>query len=155
MTATARTHKSQKKQIALKQALAFLNLAPAQLRYAEELHGLYQRSTDDTERAEIQEAFLEIVCPDGVADEGQLEAGVNKEAKKRVDVYHKKVGAEIRKRRIVKGYTQSELAIKAGIPQSHISRLEIGRHTPTHVTIKKLAKALNTQPRMLDPGFDS
>jgi ribosome-binding protein aMBF1 (putative translation factor) len=151
MTATA----TSRKRIALKQALAFLNLAPKQLAYLEELRDLFQKSHDKDERNEILEAFMEIVCPDGIEEEGGMDDGVSEDTKSRVNDYHQRVGDQIRKRRIAKGLTQTALAKKAGIPQSHVSRLEAGQHTPTHVTIKKLAKALNTQPRMLDPGFDS
>ena len=50
--------------------------------------------------------------------------------------------------------TQGELADKAGIPQSHVSRLETGKHVPTHLTIEKLAEALETTPSQIAPGFD-
>jgi predicted transcriptional regulator len=50
--------------------------------------------------------------------------------------------------------TQEELATKAGIPQSHVCRLETGKHAPTYVTIQKVAKALRVKRSQLDPGFD-
>ncbi|GEM_PF-722248 len=49
--------------------------------------------------------------------------------------------------------TQEELANKAGLPQSHISRLERGKHSPSHMTLKKIAKALCIDVTELDPGL--
>ena len=72
----------------------------------------------------------------------------------RVDAYRKKVGETIRDLRQAQGMTQEQLAEAAGLPQSHISRLECGKHTATHVTIQRIAEALRTEPGRLDPGFD-
>jgi DNA-binding XRE family transcriptional regulator len=41
--------------------------------------------------------------------------------------------------------TQTQLADLAGLPQSHISRLEAGRHSPSMKTLKKLADALKVE----------
>jgi len=153
--ATATTRRDTKRQVAQEQALSLLNLTPKQEGYLHELRDLFQNTSDESERAEILDAFVEIISKDnGNSAEGDASAGVSTETKTLVEEYHRKVGKEIRKRRHATGLTQVELARKAGIPQSHVSRLEAGRHTPTHITIKKLAKALRTQPKMLDPGFD-
>jgi len=48
--------------------------------------------------------------------------------------------------------TQAELAAKAGLPQSHISRLEQGQHSPTHKTLQKIADALHIKLADLDPN---
>ena len=79
-----------------------------------------------------------------------LKEGVSDETKGKVDKYRRYVGSEIRKRRGELQMTQEELAAKAGIPQSHISRLEDGRHAPTAKTIERLARALDTEPSQLD-----
>jgi ribosome-binding protein aMBF1 (putative translation factor) len=121
-----------------------LALEPEQLAYISELHNLYRQS-NASEREEIKNAIREILLPDGVGKEGDVNAGVSEATKQRVDNYYRRIGMQICKRRIKKGFTQTELARKAGIPQSHLSRLESGKHTPTHVTIKKLAKALKCQ----------
>jgi DNA-binding transcriptional regulator YiaG len=156
MTAVAKRRATTiKRQVALEQAIALLNLSPDQVAYIRELRDLFQKSLDDTERNEIRDALLEIICPEGVGAEGNFGAGVSKETKARIDEYHGNVGKKIRRRREALELTQAKLARMAGIPQSHVSRLEAGKHTPTHITIKKLAKALKTQPKMLDPGFDA
>jgi transcriptional regulator with XRE-family HTH domain len=41
------------------------------------------------------------------------------------------------------GYTQAELADKAGISRGYLARLEIGRQDPTLSVLRGLAKALN------------
>jgi DNA-binding XRE family transcriptional regulator len=50
------------------------------------------------------------------------------------------------------GMTQEELADKSGLPQSHISRLENGQHSPSRVTLEKIAAALGVQLTELDPS---
>lgn len=47
------------------------------------------------------------------------------------------------------GLTQAELALRAGLPQSHISRLESGRHSPSMKTLEKLAAALDVEVNTL------
>jgi ribosome-binding protein aMBF1 (putative translation factor) len=83
-----------------------------------------------------------------------LEEGVSKETKEKVDAYRRHVGAAIRQRRGELRMTQEELAAKSGIPQSHISKLEDGKHSPTAKTIDRLAKALDTEPSKLDVLYD-
>ncbi len=41
-----------------------------------------------------------------------------------------------------RGYTQKELAVKAGIGAGHISLIELGHRVGTAATLKRLAKAL-------------
>ncbi|MDZ7618235.1 MAG: helix-turn-helix transcriptional regulator [Patescibacteria group bacterium] len=62
------------------------------------------------------------------------------------------VGGRIREFRTTAGLTQEELAVKAGLPQSHISKLENRRHSPSHLTIQKIAKALGIKASQLDPS---
>lgn len=50
------------------------------------------------------------------------------------------------------GLTQAELAVKAGLPQSHVSRLEQGRHSPTHKTLTAIANACGISLAELDPN---
>jgi transcriptional regulator with XRE-family HTH domain len=40
-------------------------------------------------------------------------------------------------------------------PQSHVSRLERGKHVPSHATIDRIAKALRIHPSKLDPGREA
>jgi transcriptional regulator with XRE-family HTH domain len=41
-----------------------------------------------------------------------------------------------------RGWSQEELAKRAGISRGYLARLETGRHDPTLTMIEKLAKAL-------------
>ncbi|OHB75234.1 MAG: hypothetical protein A2W31_11590 [Planctomycetes bacterium RBG_16_64_10] len=61
------------------------------------------------------------------------------------------VSAKIRDCRKAAGLTQQQLEEKTGLPQSHISRLENGEHSPSHATLEKIAKALNMPVTMFDP----
>ncbi len=62
------------------------------------------------------------------------------------------VGGRIREFRTTAGLTQEELAAKAGLPQSHISKLENRKHSPSHLTIQKIAKALGIKASQLNPS---
>jgi ribosome-binding protein aMBF1 (putative translation factor) len=61
------------------------------------------------------------------------------------------VAGRIREARKGAGLTQEELAERTGLPQSHISRLERGEHSPSHLTLEKLAKGLQVPLSRLDP----
>lgn len=52
------------------------------------------------------------------------------------------IGGTLRKARKEAKLTQEQLAEKSGLPQSHISRIESGKHSPSRITIEKIAKAL-------------
>jgi DNA-binding XRE family transcriptional regulator len=52
------------------------------------------------------------------------------------------VGKRVRKLRKKASMSQSELADKAGLDQSHISRIENAEYSPTHMTLEKIADAL-------------
>ena len=104
--------------------------------------------TDDEGKAEIRQAILEIVenAPAEEADwsipppgmsQAQLAHGQSEIEKRRADV-----AAWLKRERDQRGWTQRELAERAGLYQSHISRIEAGRHLPQEATRDKLAKAL-------------
>jgi len=52
------------------------------------------------------------------------------------------VGERIRASRTAAGMTQEQLAEKTDLPQSHISRIENGKHSPSRFTLQKIAVAL-------------
>lgn len=62
------------------------------------------------------------------------------------------ISGKIREARKAAGMSQAELAEKAGLTQSHVSRLENGDHSPSHQTVKKIADALGIPHRELDPS---
>lgn len=89
----------------------------------------------------IQTAMLEILEQAPVTATGlDLETPRPSKLQKWVDY----VGKKIREKRNAADMTQEQLAQKSGLPQSHISRLEQGQHSPSRVTLEKIAKALGT-----------
>jgi ribosome-binding protein aMBF1 (putative translation factor) len=62
------------------------------------------------------------------------------------------VSERIRALRKQAGLTQEELAAKSGLPQSHISRLESAKHSPSRITLEKIATALGVSVGELDPS---
>ncbi len=65
------------------------------------------------------------------------------------------VGGHIKQARENAGLTQTELSIRTGLPQSHISRLENGQHSPSFSTLDKISKALDIPISQLDPSAES
>ena len=55
------------------------------------------------------------------------------------------IGTQIRRRREAKGYTQDELAERAGMRQANIHRLESGENVPLLTTIDRIARALDAR----------
>lgn len=62
------------------------------------------------------------------------------------------VSKRIREARESADLTQAELSQKSGLPQSHISRLEQGQHSPTAKTLEKIATALKLPQSFFDPS---
>ena len=62
------------------------------------------------------------------------------------------VSGRIRELRTKAGLTQVRLAAKAGLPQSHISRLENAEHSPSRLTLEKIARALGMPVSAFDPS---
>lgn len=57
---------------------------------------------------------------------------------------------------MAKGWTQTELAQKSGVPQPTISQIEKGnRKYPTHENMKKIAKALEVGIEELDEDSET
>jgi ribosome-binding protein aMBF1 (putative translation factor) len=131
-----------------------LTLRPAQQRKILQLIKLHQEAASPRESEEIGEVLAEILFRDSqdmaatpIGDEPSANAG---ETLRKHRMY---VATQIKKRRRQLKMSQQDLAARAGIPQSHVCRLETGKHAPTYLTIEKLANALDVAPSQLDPGF--
>ncbi len=61
------------------------------------------------------------------------------------------VALHLEEARLVKGYTQKELARKAGTKQSNIARAERGLHLPSLSFLKRIAEAFETY--LIPPKF--
>lgn len=102
------------------------------------------------EKNEIFETIEEILCPESIGEihfgrTGSVE-GAPDNLQKRIDY----VGGTLKKKRKSMKLTQKKLAEKSGLPQSHISRLETGQHSPSRKTLEKIAKALGVTVGDLD-----
>lgn len=100
---------------------------------------------------EILQTIKEILFPEivGAYQEGSAGAAVPTENLKRRMAW---IGSKIKEKRKAQGLTQEQLAEMSGLPQSHISRLEGGRHSPSFKTLEKIALALSISVGELDPA---
>lgn len=64
------------------------------------------------------------------------------------------VSKQIKEAREQRNFSQQELADKSGLPQSHISRIENAKHSPSRLTLEKIAKALKVPLSRFDPSAD-
>lgn len=105
-----------------------------------------------SELGEIQQTIREILFPDmagRLLDEVQpAEKNANEAIQKR----RQEIAKRLKQWREARDLTQAQLAEKSGLPQSHISRLEAGQHSPSFKTVEKLAKALELTISELDPA---
>jgi len=53
-----------------------------------------------------------------------------------------KLGKLIRSKRISRGFTQNELAIKSGVNKNYIGMLERGERNSSYLSLKKIADGL-------------
>ncbi len=58
---------------------------------------------------------------------------------------HQRLAAQLKVMRAKRGFSQEQLASKAGISRAYLARLEIGRHDPPLSTLVTLAKALRVK----------
>ncbi len=61
----------------------------------------------------------------------------------------KKVGQNIRKYRLERGFSQEELAFESGLHRTYISSLERGKRNATIVVLGQVADALKIKPSQL------
>ena len=67
-----------------------------------------------------------------------------------------RLGANVRRLRTEKGWSQEDYADRAGIHRTYVSDIERGRRNPTVTVVEKLAKPLGVQPgRLLDDAKSS
>lgn len=67
----------------------------------------------------------------------------------------KAVGARVRALRIDRGLSQADLAVRAGIAKSYVSRIETSDRSPNREVLQNLARALGCTRRYLETGADS
>lgn len=102
--------------------------------------------------SDVQETFktiLEILEPPSTSDlVGETEAAGDRD---RVDDdrWLGWISNRIRDARRERRMTQQALAAATGLPQSHISRLEGGKHSPSRKTLERIADALGVDVGVL------
>jgi ribosome-binding protein aMBF1 (putative translation factor) len=99
--------------------------------------------------------MFEILLPEDFIGGIAAPSNPNPESRRRVNTARAFIAQQIRQQRENLGLSQRELAKKAHIPQSHVSRLESGKHAPTRLTIERVANALGIAPGLFDPGYQS
>jgi ribosome-binding protein aMBF1 (putative translation factor) len=111
-------------------------------------------TSPQSERLEIVETMMELILPDEtIGNVGDSPPAEDPQLRARVTKMRQIIGSQIRKHREALGWTQADLATKAKIRQSHVSRLERGKLAPTRKTIERLAKALRVNPTEIDYGY--
>jgi len=90
-------------------------------------------------------ACTTTVCQLDLAEDGREKSG-------KLQRWVEFVSQQIRKHRKKAAWTQEQLAEKAGLPQSHISRIENGKHSPSHKTLQKIAEAFGVSVSEFDPS---
>jgi ribosome-binding protein aMBF1 (putative translation factor) len=106
---------------------------------------------DEEEQASATQAMYEILEQQKpTIRKMELPAGSCDELKKWTGF----VSRRIRDARKAVKLTQAELAAAAGIQQSHISRIERGEHSPTRLTLERIAKATGYPLKHFDPSAD-
>lgn len=100
----------------------------------------------EEEQENIVAAMREILDQASVAS-----MPLSAEPSSRLQNWMEYVGGKIKKLREERGWTQIELSEKSGLPQSHICRIEKGVHSPTRMTLEKLASAFEIDVGQLDP----
>lgn len=104
---------------------------------------------DAYEKREIAKTIVELVYPEIIGDMVLALPSLRSDGKF-LKARAEYIGKQIRKYRESANMTQVQLAEASDIPQSHISKLEAGLHSPNEFTLEKIAKALKAKVSDLD-----
>ena len=113
----------------------------------------HHKTKDKDERGGIRLAMIEILTQ-GQVKATPLPLTKDTEPPEGATKWAIHVGTKIRTLRTKARLTQVQLAELAGLPQSHISRIENAEHTATYLTLQKIAKALGVEVGEIDPCAD-
>ena len=109
----------------------------------------YASSDDPEDREEAIKTCLEILSP--IPPSAKVSPMVADDNEASLGTWTGFVSDRVKKARLDAALTQEQLAEKAGIPQSHVSRIETGKHSPTQMTLQKIATALSLPLSHFDP----
>jgi DNA-binding XRE family transcriptional regulator len=93
---------------------------------------------DRDEFEQIAETIKEVLFPEIAGELRELVPSKSEKLESRKRLF----AIRLKSLRAAANMTQEQLAEKADLPQSHISRLEKGLHSPSHKTIERIASAL-------------
>lgn len=113
----------------------------------------WRSATDPEDQAGICFAMEEILTQKPITAEA-LPLTEEPPLSRGLKAWSEHVGQKIRELRERATWTQAHLAEKAGLTQSHISRLENAEHSATNFTLEKIAKAFGVSVRDIDPCLD-
>jgi DNA-binding XRE family transcriptional regulator len=113
----------------------------------EELTALYLRTNDEEELESSARAMLEILEQMPVS----VRVFVEPAPSASLASWNARLGKKIRDLRVEAGLTQEQLGEMSGLGQSHISRLELGQHSPNALTMEKIADALKVNLEAIAP----
>lgn len=117
--------------------------------YFKELLNAYFTAEDEEDKQAAFEGIVEILLQEPVT---VSQMNFEHESGEELAKWKIFVGGRIKKYRKDAKLSQIDLAKKAGLQQSHISRLEQGMHSPSFVTLQKIADALGIDVSKLDPS---
>lgn len=64
-----------------------------------------------------------------------------------------RIGQRVKALRLMAELSQDELAQRAGLQRTHVSRIEAGKYAVTLETIQAIAEALGMTVDIIDPGL--
>lgn len=104
------------------------------------------------EQNQLSQTVRELIFPEliGGMTDAAPSPGVSDKLQRRMEW----IGQRVRDRRKELNLSQIDVANTAGLPQSHISRIEAGKISPSHRTLEKLAIALQIKVGDLDPSYN-
>jgi DNA-binding XRE family transcriptional regulator len=108
-------------------------------------------ASSQEEVAAVASAMAEILDQDTVTLD-RIPQPENVEPDESLNRWLSYVSGQIKHFRKEAGLNQMALAERSGLPQSHISKLENGKHSPTRMTLEKIAAALNVDVSEFDPN---
>lgn len=126
-------------------------LSKAEMESVVDLLKDYHASGTDYDRREIIETIAELVFDRPLVIHQDL-LDTHRSRPEQLEKWCMWIGRRVRDARTDKGLTQEQLAELTGLPQSHISRIECGKHSPSRFTIEKIARGVERPLEWFDRG---
>lgn len=115
----------------------------------------YRQATSNEDRTAADAGIMEILEQEDVSVQVKtLTVDGNASTPPNLTKWLDWVSRKIHALREKAGLSQVELADRTGLPQSHISRLENGKHSPSRYTLEKLAEAMGVDVAEFDPSAE-